>query len=159
MLSLENNIAKQTLQKFAEQLDMFFVNVDDILQYNMINKNMIDNAGLEYFEREQKKVMLCISEYDNSLVCGELSLFFKDDILERFQNNFLTIYLKYSQNDIQKFQKQFYTNDNQNIKKNLVAFDDEDKACQKVSDATVLMTTNEEEDIESMKNVLTNLEF
>ena len=154
VLSLENNLTKQTKQKLAETLDLFFVDADDILQYNMIDDDMLETCGKEYFEKEQKKVLLGLAEYENSLVSGRFNLFFKDDMIKNFQSKFIVIYLRVDKKLLNEYQSnKKFTVLNQS-KNNLLAFDVEDKILCKNADIVVKTTNNDDENIKNFKQQL-----
>ena len=156
MLSLENYISKHTKQKLADSLDLFFADINDILEYNLIDNSMLETCGKKYFDKETKKVLHSVSQYENSLVSGNINLFLNDDTIKQFKEKFIVVYMQYDKKQLQKMQEDETqtSKDNKIHHNNLLAFEEEDMLCKSFSDITIPMTEDENENIESIKKSL-----
>ena len=148
ILSLSNNYSREIGKKIADNFDMFFVDLNDLMEYNLINDNMIEVAGREYFEGERTKLVKSLSQYENSLVVGDLELFFEQNNIVYLKNNYIVIYLHFDKKSLVKYEKNF------EIQRNLSAFLEEDKICEIFKDIKVDVFGDIEKDIESVKNSL-----
>ena len=63
ILCLSNNYSKYLGKKLADDLDMFFADISDILEYNLIDNNMLETAGKEYFDAQKERVINGICQY------------------------------------------------------------------------------------------------
>ena len=77
ILSLSNNYSRDIGKRLADFFDMFYIDLNDILEYNLVDENMLKTAGREYFETERTKIVKGLSHYENSLIVGDLELFFE----------------------------------------------------------------------------------
>lgn len=137
LLCLSGKYARKIGEKLANKLEMFFVDVNDILEYNLVNNSMLQNFGIEYYKKEQRKVVLSISQYENSLVTGNMNLFFENDVIEKYLPNFTTIYLKFEKESLKKIEIDF------ELKNTHIAFEEEDKICSHVADIIANLTEDE----------------
>lgn len=151
ILCLSKNYAKYLGKKLADNLDMFFANINDILEYNMIDNNMLETAGKEYFDSQQQRVIGSVCQYENALICGSFEILINN--AERIKNNALLVYLKLDKKTTEKYEK----NDNNSkffIKE--ITFQQEDKLCSDSSDVYLNITDDENQDIENIKNLIIN---
>lgn len=148
VLSLSNNYSRQVGKELADFFEMFYVDLNDILEYNLVNSKMLEFAGKEYFERERKKIINSVTSYENSLVVADLELFLLNNNFVYFKNNFLIIYLYCDEDELQKYESSF------KIKRNLFAFAEEDEIVKKFADITVKIDFKKDNQFEQIKKAL-----
>lgn len=121
---------------------MIFADVNKILQYNLVNQNMLKVSGRQYFEEQQQKVVRSIAECENIALLVDLELLNVGDNLQCVGENCLIVYLKFS--------KQFFEGKNktslQQNKKLLLAFEQEDKVCESLANITVTMEKGDKQE-------------
>ena len=145
ILCLSNNYGKIFGKKVADFLEMFYVNIEDILEYNLISEDMLKSAGIEYFEKEKQKIIDAITDYDNSLFVCNLNTFFEKDNISKFKPNCVVIYLRFDRNCLENIEQ------NYEIKRRLYAFEEEDKLCVHFADIVVDMDYNDNVHLENLK--------
>lgn len=151
ILCLNKNYSKSIGKQLADSLELFFVDLNDILEYNLINNNMLQNSGLKYYQKERQKTINSITTYENSLVCGSIDLFFDNDNISKFKQNFVILYLQLKKDDLQKLNMQDSTQNS----KNLIAFEQEDIACKSVANLTATVgLQNSKDNLKLIKNAL-----
>ena len=150
VLCLSNNYSKKICQKLSNELDMFFVDVNDILEYEMINDNMLQSAGKDYFERQQVKTIKSLAQYDNSLLRANIELILKDNNIQVFRQNCLTLYIKLSKSLL----NQFESKDNFEITRPIFAAEQEDVFCSQNCDILIDAVNDDESTIKIIKNAL-----
>ena len=122
----------------------------------MIDNSMLETCGKRYFDKETKKVLHSVSQYENSLVSGNINLFLNDDIIKQFKEKFIVLYMQYDKKQLQKMQEDETEKfeDNKIHHNNLLAFEEEDMLCKNFADITIPMTEDENKNIENIKNFL-----
>lgn len=150
-LCLSNNYAKYLGKKFADNLDMFFANISDILEYNLINGDMLETAGKEYFDAQQERVIGSVCQYENTIICGTFEILINN--VDRLKNNSLVVYLKLDKKTIEKYEK-----DDKNSKFLIkeITFEQEDKLCNDCADIVINIADNDNQNIEAIKNSIIN---
>lgn len=146
LLCLDKNYSRNLGKKLADMLELFFVDINDILEYNLINNQMLESAGKTYFEKEKQKVLKGFADYENSVFCANFELLTQKNNLTKFKNNSITIYLHLAHGELETLQQ------NQEMQHLLIAFDEEDKFCKDNADLVV----NVNLDIESSLNQIIN---
>lgn len=151
ILCLSNNYAKYLGKKFADNLDMFFANISDILEYNMIDENMLETAGKEYFDAQQERVIGSVCQYENTVICGNFEILINN--VDRLKNNSLLVYLKLDKKIIKKYEK-----DDKNSKFFIkeITLEQEDKLCTDCADIVISIADNDNQNIEAIKNSIIN---
>ena len=147
-MSLSNNYSRTISKNISDFLELFYVDLNDIMEYNMVNDAMLESAGREYFEKERHKVIASVAEFDNSLLTGDIELFLANENFEIFKKNFILIYLYFDNNDLTKIESASQNG------RNLVAYKEEDEICKKNCDIAISMTDNFEENIAEIKKSL-----
>ena len=77
----------------ADKLDMFFVDVKELIEYDLVNsKEALLRCGKEYIEKEERKTVRNVSEYENTVVNIPYDLFVNNR--DFFKNNNINIFIK-----------------------------------------------------------------
>ena len=84
IVSLSNNYSRTVSKNIADFLELFYVDLNDIMEYNLVNDEMLEKAGREYFENERQKVITGVAGFDNSLVTGDVELFLTNNNFDIF---------------------------------------------------------------------------
>ena len=148
IICLNNRYGKNLAKRVADSLDMFFVNIEDILEYNLINDDMLKSAGKDYFEKKEGKAVKGLSTYENSLFCGNFTLFSKGNNIDVFKKNSYLIYIYFTKDALEKFDK---TNDGF---EQMVAFEQENEFCEQNADIVIKSTEDEDFDLQEIQNEL-----
>ena len=150
ILSLNKDYVKNISKELADMYEMFFLDINDILEYNLINNDMLQTAGKEYFDKEIKKTIRGISTYENTLIFGDVELLLQNDFVDTLKQNALTIYLKVDRKILEN-----YINSNKNkeniISHTLIAFKEENKLCENYADIVVEIKENQDEVLQNIK--------
>ena len=124
ILCLSDNYSKYLVKKLADDLDMFFARINDILAYNMIDQNMFNTAGKEYFDKEKEKVVHSVCQYENSVICGTLDIMINN--VNMLKENCLTIYLNIDKDLLEKIERKFEFSE---LSRLHLAYDEENSIC------------------------------
>ena len=150
LLCLDKVYSRELGKKLSDELELFFVDINDILEYNLINSQMLKNAGKAYFEKEKQKVLKGFADYENSVFCANFELLSQKNNLEKLKNNAIAIYLRLTEDTIGELQK------SQEMQHILVAFDEEDKFCSKNADIVINASLDEENSLSEIKKGILN---
>lgn len=89
-------------KKLSDDLNMFYANVADLVAYELTNADeMVTVCGLGYYQEQERKVLKRLSTFENTLFCFEYQ-YFIDFAKKYFSKSCHIIYLKVSQNKIEK---------------------------------------------------------
>lgn len=129
IIGFEKEFNKKLCIYLADKLDMFFVDVKELIEYDLVNsKEALLRCGKEYIEKEERKTVRNVSEYENSVVnipydifitnrdffkAGNINIFIKpfkaddiDDIVMQDRiallKNDCHIFIENSENNIEK---------------------------------------------------------
>ena len=150
VLCLSNNYSRQIGKKLADFFELFFVDLNDILEYNLVDSNMLQTAGHDYFESQKQKVIKSVGEYENTLVVGDAELFLSSKNISHLLNNFVIIYLQFDKDSLELIEKDYET------KRLLYAAEEEDKIFKGFANIVIKSTISDENNIELVKNSLLN---
>ncbi len=69
IIGFEKQFNKDLCLYLADKLDMFFVDVAELIEYNLINsKEALLRCGREYIEKEEKKTVRNVADYENTII-------------------------------------------------------------------------------------------
>lgn len=95
LIALNQEFKKNIAIKLADELGMFFVDINEFVKYDVVDVNkIIKTAGLEYYNNIETKAVKTISGYENTLSTLNLSTFFCNDNYKILQQNSLFIFLR-----------------------------------------------------------------
>ncbi len=113
----------------ADELGMFYADLNDIMEYNFIDKKTLKISGIEYFEGQVYKAIKAAREYENSVITISFESLNIKDSWEQIKQNATIIYLRES------YEPDMLT-DNEN-KINSLVFEDRDDFIMSKSDIVV----------------------
>lgn len=151
ILCLSNNYVKYLGKKLSDDLDMFFANIGDILEYNLINENMLETAGKKYFDEQQERIINSVCQYENTIICGKFEILINN--VDRLKNNSLLIYLKLDKKTIEKYEK---NDKNTEFFLKEITFEQEDKLCMDCADIVISIADNDNQNIQAIKKSIIN---
>lgn len=122
IICLVNDYKKRVAKALADELEMFYADVNEIMEYNLINDEMLEKAGQQYFDENESKTVKTIASYDNTILTLNFSTLNKGNNLDILKKDSLIIYLKLN---FEKFcELNRYENKKSLIKINEIAFED-----------------------------------
>ena len=93
VVGVEYEFNKKLCIYLADKLDMFFVDVKELIEYDLVNsKEALLRCGKEYIEKEERKTVRNVSEYENTVVNIPYDLFVNNR--DFFKNNNINIFIK-----------------------------------------------------------------
>lgn len=139
ILFICQNRRKQKLlgKALADELGMFYADLNDIMKYNFIDEKTLQFAGKEYYEKQVYKAIKAASNYENSLMIASFDSLNINDAWDHIKNTCTVLYLKESFSP-------FSDMENEN-KVNELVFEDRDIFLQEKSDIIVKNLNNEED--------------
>ena len=99
LLALNKNLQKSIAKKLAKKLGMFFVDVNDLIKYELEDiEKVISIAGIEYYNKVEHKIVKSVCGYENAVISINIDTLNKDSNIEKIKQSSLVIFLKTSFN-------------------------------------------------------------
>ena len=105
IIGLVGNFKKNVAKALADKLELFFADVNDIMEFNLINANMIEHVGQDYFDKNETKTVKLLASYENTIITLNFSTLNKSNNHKLLSENCIMIYLRLSFNDFQLLNK------------------------------------------------------
>ncbi len=135
IICLSNEYKKNIAKQLALELDMFYADINDIMEYNLINSEMLEKAGQQYYDENEAKTIKTVSGYDDTILTLNLSTLNKSNYLDIIKQNSLIIYIRLDFETFMNLNKA--ENSKALVKINEIAFDDRDKLISSFADIIV----------------------
>ena len=115
LVCLDGNFCKFISKELSDKLDMFFADLKDYIEYDLLDsKAILEKCGVEYFEEREFKATRAFGKFENSVLTVDFDLFKKNR--SAFEDSSMIVYLRLPQKLIDK---------NETI--NLLAFETHDE--------------------------------
>ncbi len=101
-MCLIKQIKKDISHKLAKNLDMFYADVNELMNYNYIDENTIKIAGQEYFDKLEADFIKKISDYENTVFSLNLATANKNKNIDTIKKSCLIIFLELNYQDYVK---------------------------------------------------------
>ena len=121
----------------ADELGMFYADLNDIMEYNFIDKKTLQFSGKEYYENQVYKSIKSAKDYENSVITVNFDSLNIKDAWQQLKTNSLVIYLRESY-------EPYCDSENEN-KVNELVFEDRDLYIQEKTDIIVENLENSED--------------
>ena len=142
----------------CDKLDMFFVDVEDMIEFELGDTNHIlsvlgDKEGKKYMKETEAKVVKRIASFENTLVCVKPKTLFSNRNYDRLKKSNYIVYLQISPKYLSKIAEE--SKDIIDEKLLTVAFTEKDKMYVDSSDMVVNCSTMKEK--KAVKKVLSTI--
>lgn len=125
IICLVNEYKKRVAKALADELDMFYADINEIMEYNLINDEMLEKAGQQYFDENESKTVKTIASYENTILTVNFSTMNKGNNLDILKKDSLIIYVKLSFDKFCELDK--YESLKSLVQINKIAFQDRDQ--------------------------------
>lgn len=144
LLALNNNLKKILAKKLSKQLDMFYVDIDDFIEYDLNGiKRVIDVAGLEYFNKIETQTLKRIYSYENTIITLSLNTLNKTMHKLFVKNKSVSIFIKVDFKFYKKYLK--LESESKEIEEiNVAVFNERNKLLSDFADLTVELNKKDE---------------
>ncbi len=133
---------------------MFFLDVKDLIEYSLIDmENMKVVCGEKYFIKQKQDAMLAVCNYENTVINFPYTDFLQKDISNKLSNNAVVVFLKETNELLEKQNKTKTDKNNLNIE--IIASDELNAILEKCCDIKVSVNCQKIDSI--VKDVLTGL--
>lgn len=152
IVGLINDFTKKIAKALADELEMFYADVNELLQFDLIDINEAQKkSGKNYILKLETSKVKTVSTYENTVFTLNYSSLINNNNYEYVKENSLIIYLKLGEKTFLKVLE------NQNLTKNqkhlqAVVFKDRDKLCNKICDIKISVRSLDEKVI--IKNLI-----
>lgn len=152
LVGLDYSFVKCVGTGLAEKLDLFFLDVNDLIEYRIIDKEKMQIVcGMEYFEKKKRNVIFEISDYENTIVNIPYDIVLNKEYKEVLKKSTL-IFLNFNKELLEKFNKSRKEENKLDIE--LITYEELTKLLLELADYSVIVESeNIEKNIESISNL------
>lgn len=99
IISLADDFGSKTSEVVANDIGMFFLKLDDYVDYNLYDsEEVLLRCGIEYFKKQEKKILCTAFEFINTLYYCSYNLFINNrEIFSKFECEYVYIALTLDQ--------------------------------------------------------------
>lgn len=126
---------KRVAKKLSDELDMLYADFQQILEYNLIDSNMIEKVGQQYYDKSEESTLRNISDYSDTIITLDFSTLNKNNNIEILKKNTLIIYLSCDYNTFESLNNS--ENDKNIAKINSLVYHERDLVMRGYSDIIV----------------------
>lgn len=95
LVCLDGDFNKEICKELAEKLDMFFANLKDYIEYDLISsKEILEKCGIEYLAEREFKATQSFARFENAVLTVDYDLFKQN--IKAFSKGSLIVYLRLS---------------------------------------------------------------
>lgn len=95
ILALNNNLKKIISKSLAKKLDMFYLDIPDIIKFDLETYSKIMNVnGVDFYNKLENDAFKRACAFENTVITTELDLINKDNNFALLKASSLIIYLK-----------------------------------------------------------------
>ena len=85
---------------------MFFLDVQDLINYSLIDpKNVELVCGIDYYEKEEKRISSSIKDYENTVISFPYNLLVKYNYEKNITSNALIIFIDINKKALEEYSK------------------------------------------------------
>ena len=108
IFGLNNMYAKVVGKQLADELDMFFADVMELLTFDFINLAEAENVvGRDYILKKERSKIRTLSTYENTVICCDYRSLNTIANYNNLKSNSIMIYLKLNEKSLNKINSNF----------------------------------------------------
>jgi shikimate kinase len=136
VVGIANKFTDDLCNRLSIYLDMYYANVQKILDYELQVEDMEKICGKDYLLKKQKSVIKRICEYEDSIINIDYSLLNDQDICSKIKNCALIVYIHLNKSKyLEEIEKEKI---NQNLKNTCDdLYEDRNQILNSIADITV----------------------
>lgn len=154
VICLVNGFKKRIAKALADELDMMYADCNDVMEFNLINTDMINIVGQDYFDKNESKTLEMLCGYENTVLTINFSTLNKKNNINAINNSCLIVYLKMKFDLFVELNKMEVLGTLNKI--NEIAFKDRDALMTNISDVQVDIDEIDSQTV--IKNILKEIE-
>ncbi len=148
LICLLDNYSKNVSKLLSERLEMFYVDVEEMVQFELgdqqhILKTLGEQEGKKYIEDCEARVVKNVTSFENTIVCINPTTMFSNDNFEQIIKSCYVVYLQISPKYFEQRCK--YSGDYVDEELANIAFTDRDKNYVQNSDIVLNCSTFKEQ--------------
>ena len=94
LVGLDNQLVKDISNALADKLNMFFLDIDDLIKYNFASQEeTIAKVGIDYYEKQIKRLAIGACDYENTVIYCPYDLLLDEEIMLNFKSKTKIIFL------------------------------------------------------------------
>ncbi len=134
---------KYVAKQFADELEMFYADVNDLLQFDLLDRKEAEKkSGKAYILKLETSKVKTVSSYENTVYTLTYSAITQNNNYEHMKENSLVIYLKLGEKTYEKaLEGEKLTKSQKELA--LAVYKDRDYICSKISDIQVVVRSLE----------------
>ncbi len=154
IVSLNYNLSKNVSLCLANKLDMYFLDVKDLIEYSLIDTRRVELlCGEKYLKKQEKNVIMGVACYENTIINFPYEQLLDEDYYRAIGKSSTIIYLGASKELL--LQQSLKKKAQENLSMELIAFEELDNLLTQKSDITIKIVNNRKDVI--IKQIITQL--
>lgn len=136
-----NTFKKRVAKALADKLDLYYVDVLDFMEFNLINlQEVLSTCGVEYLNKIERKTIKEVASFENTVITCETGHLSDKDSVDILKNSSYVVFLRF---DKEFYVKQISKCENVEeisaLKVGEIVFDETEKHFEEVSDIVIDM--------------------
>lgn len=153
LVGLDYETIKSTAILLSSEFDMFFLDINDLIKYNFKDEeNIISIVGVEYYNKQIKKIVSSICDYENTIINCPYDLFLDEHIRENLEKNAISIFIDISKKDMSYLNNKKQLNEKLDIP--LLAYEELKSELINISNYVVKYNKDVKNIIKDIKNIM-----
>ena len=154
LVGLDNQLVKDISNALADKLNMFFLDIDDLIKYNFASQEeTIAKVGIDYYEKQIKRLAIGACDYENTVIHCPYDLLLDNDVLQGFKTNAKIVFVNIPKDvlDAQNMQKSA----NEKLDIQILAYEELTKQLETIANFSVIFSGKNVNNItEEIKQIL-----
>lgn len=154
LVGLDNQLVKDISNALADKLNMFFLDIDDLIKYNFASQEeTIAKVGIDYYEKQIKKLAIGACDYENTVIHCPYDLLLDNDVLQSFKIKAKIVFVNIPKDVLVKQNKQKSANEKLDIQ--ILAYEELTKQLEAIASLSVIFSDKNVNNItEEIKQIL-----
>ena len=106
ILGINRKVSRQVSEMLAEQLQMHFLDIIELFEFDNIPRSLSDVLGLKgerYYREKEVGLNKYVSSFENTVIHGESGAVLKSKNIKNVKNNCLVVYIHFPAAQVKKF--------------------------------------------------------
>ena len=138
LICLENEFNKKVAHALSNELELYYVDVADLMQFNLISiEDVLKKCGVNYLQKLEKDAIKSVAGYENTIITSPVNILLESQNIINLKNSSIIIYLRLTQKTIASMARKLEENKAKALQVDMLAYEQRDKYFMANSDIMV----------------------
>lgn len=138
IISFINSFEKKVAKALADDLELYYVDVNDFMEFNLINVNeVLTTCGPDYLNKIERKTVKTVSDFENTVITLNTNMLFDKENIKSLKESSIIVYIQLPSKMVEGESKKVAASDKSHLDVQNLVMEEREKQLLSICDIVV----------------------